>query len=114
MIKIHIPSGIKGFMEDKDLAKELRKEKILPALENGEKVILDFSSVEYATQSFIHALIGEALKRFGEKSLELIEFESCNQILKNIIEIVVNYSFADFGDKLPLNNQNTTLQQNVS
>lgn len=93
---IKIPNGISGFMEDKDYARKIRLEKILPALEKGEKVILDFSEVEFATQSFIHALIGEALKRFNDNALTLLEFRSCNQVLKSVIEIVVDYSFADF------------------
>ena len=99
MIEIKIPSGIDGFVEDKDLARQLRKEQIIPALAVGKVVILDFSEVKYATQSFIHALIGEALKRFGEEALNHIEFRHCSQQLKSVIELVVDYSFASFLDK---------------
>ena len=99
MIEIKIPSGIDGFVEDKDLARNLRMEKIIPALVNGEKVVLDFSDVKYATQSFIHALVGEALKRFGQDALDRIEFRKCSQQLKSVIELVVAYSFTSFIDK---------------
>ncbi len=99
MMEIRIPSGIAGFVEDKDLARSLRKEKIIPALETGESVILDFAEVKYATQSFIHALVGEALKRFGEDGLRHIEFRNCSQQLRSVVELVVDYSFTSFIDK---------------
>lgn len=99
MIEIRIPSGISGFLEDKDFARDLRLERIIPALADGETVVLDFSDVKYVTQSFIHALIGEPLKRFGEDVLARIEFRNCSQQLKSVIELVVDYSFTSFLDK---------------
>jgi len=56
-VVITAPSN--GFAEDKDAARDIRINKILPTLEHDQKVVLDFSHVQYATQSFIHALIGE-------------------------------------------------------
>lgn len=100
MIEIKVPPGIEGFVEDKDLARSLRNEKIIPALNAGEQVILDFSEVKYATQSFVHTLVGEALRRFGEGALNNIEFRNCSQQLKSVIELVVDYSFTSFiGEK---------------
>src|SRR5437763_15291629 len=64
--RIRLTAGVAGFAEDKDYARSLRHEKILPALKRGDAIILDFSRVKYATQSFVHALIGEALKRYGD------------------------------------------------
>lgn len=104
MIKIKIPSGTAGFIEDKDFAKQYRVEKIIPALQVGESVMLDFADVKYATQSFIHALVGEALRRFGETALDKIEFKNCSQQLKSVIELVVAYSFTSFTDKSSLSN----------
>jgi len=99
MIEIRIPPGVAGFVEDKDLGKSLRTEKIIPALSRGETVVLDFSDVKYATQSFIHALVGEPLKRFGQDALDRIEFRKCSQQLKSVIELVVAYSFTSFIDR---------------
>jgi hypothetical protein len=99
MIEIRIPPGVNGFVEDKDLAREFRRNQIIPALAAGESIVLDFLEVKYATQSFIHALIGEALKRFGEQALDQIEFRNCSQQLKSVIELVVDYSFANFADR---------------
>ncbi|MEP7336723.1 MAG: STAS-like domain-containing protein, partial [Acidobacteriota bacterium] len=95
-IEIKIPTGIDGFMEDKEAAKEFRRNQIIPALQAGETVVLDFSGVKYVTQSFIHALIHEALKRFGEEVLDRFEFRNCSKPVKTIIEMVVEYSYDGF------------------
>jgi hypothetical protein len=88
-----------GLAEDKDYAREIRLSEILPALDRGEHVVLDFAAVSFATQSFVHALVGEALKRHGETALELLEFKNCSKQLRDIIEIVVDYSLGGFDQK---------------
>lgn len=93
---LRIPGGPSRFQEDKDLAREIRVTEILPALRSGERLTLDFSDVDYATQSFVHALIGEALKQFGEEVLDQIEFHRCSPQLRSVIELVVNYSLGGF------------------
>lgn len=88
-IGIHRRAG--AFAENKDVARELRLKEILPALEAGEGVVLDFNRVEAATQSFIHALISDLLRKHGGAVLDRIEFKSCNDTVKKIITIVVDY-----------------------
>lgn len=99
MIEIAIESGVNGFAENKDQAKELRLTRILPAVGNGQSVTLDFRDVKYATQSFIHALIGEALQKYGEAALELIEFRHCSDAVRSVVELVVDYSLGGFAEK---------------
>jgi hypothetical protein len=82
--------------EDKDYARDLRIHKILPALEADDQVEIDFLAAAYATQSFVHALLGEALKRYGEPVLDRVEFKNCSKQLRDIIELVVNYSLGGF------------------
>jgi hypothetical protein len=94
-----LESGVNGFAEDKDQARELRTSRLLPALARSEKVILDFSAVRYATQSFIHALIGEALQKHSENALEMLEFTHCTPQVRSVIELVVDYSLGGFSDK---------------
>jgi len=91
MIKISISKEVGSFAENKDVAGKLRNEFIIPAIERGEHVEIDFSDVDLATQSFIHALIAEALRRCGEDSLQLLMFKSCSDSIRGIIETVVQY-----------------------
>lgn len=95
-VRIRLSAGVAGFAEDKDYARDVRTKKILPALARDGQVVLDFDRVRYATQSFIHALIGEALKRHGEGVLERIEFANCSPQIRSVIELVVEYSLGGF------------------
>jgi len=101
---ILILASASGFAEDKEAAKQLRLTKILPALETGDSVTLDFASVKYATQSFIHALIGEPLRRYQQRALDHLEFKNCSPQLKSLVELVVDYSLGGFAEE-PVSNK---------
>lgn len=96
MTTITIPAGASGFTEDKGRARQIRLNRLLPALDRGEKVTLDFKNVTYATQSFVHSLIGEALKKYGEGLLERVEFKNCSPQIRSLIALVVDYSLSGF------------------
>lgn len=91
MKKIEIRAHAGAFAENKDMARDLRLNQILPALEKKEEVLLDFAGVDGTTQSFIHALISDLLRRYGSDVLDRIEFKSCNDTVRKIITIVVDY-----------------------
>ncbi len=93
---IEIEATVGDLAEDKDYARELRLKTILPLLEKDDSVVLDFQKIKYVTQSFVHALIGEALKKYGEKVLDKIEFKNCSEQIKSIIGLVVDYSLGGF------------------
>lgn len=88
-IKIFEKAG--SFAENKDVARELREKIILPSLENGEDVTLNFEGVSAATQSFVHALISDVIRKYGDKTFERIVFKSCDTKVKKLIEIVADY-----------------------
>lgn len=79
------------FAENKDIARSLREQVLLPALRRLEEVTLDFTGVEGATQSFVHALISEAMRAHGSEVLDHIVFKGCNETVQRIITIVVDY-----------------------
>ena len=79
------------FAENKDVARDIRLQEIIPALVKNEEVILDFEKVGAATQSFIHALISDLFRKYGNDVLEKITFKSCNDTIKKIVGIVVDY-----------------------
>jgi hypothetical protein len=91
MIEIKILREAGSFAENKDVAREIRLKKLMPALENGGEATIDFAGVEGATQSFIHALISDAIRKHGPAVLDRIYFRNCNEIVKKIIGIVADY-----------------------
>jgi len=84
-----------SFAENKDVAREIRVSDIEPALSRGGEVTLDFEGVELATQSFVHALVSAVIRSHGPDVLDRVLFTNCNQTVKRVIEIVVEYSQDD-------------------
>lgn len=91
MIQIKLHKQVGEFADNKDLAREIRLKQLIPALEKGKTVVLDFEKVGGATQSFIHALISDLFRKYGNDVLDKIRFKSCNETIKAIITIVVDY-----------------------
>lgn len=80
-----------SFAEDKDKARSLRIDAIEKSLDKGETIVIDFSGVEGTTQSFIHALISELFRKRGPEVLDNLLFRGCNEEVKGIIQLVVDY-----------------------
>jgi hypothetical protein len=83
------------FAGDKDAAATIRDDYIRPTLAKGKRVDLDFSGVDLATQSFIHALIAGVV-RDNPGNLDAIAFKNCNESVRSLVEIVVEYAQDDF------------------
>lgn len=79
------------FAENKDVAREIRIKKIMPRMERNQRIILDFSDVTGATQSFVHALISDAIRQYGDRALDKISFKNCGPIVKEVITTVTEY-----------------------
>ncbi len=80
-----------SFAENKDIARDIRVNIILPAIDKKEEVTLDFSGVDSATQSFIHALISDVIRKQGIEVLDKIYFKGCVENVQKIVEIVIEY-----------------------
>lgn len=91
MITISIKKNAGTFAENKDVAREIRVKKILPALAKKQEITLDFANVTGATQSFMHALISDAMRQYGDDALEFVLFKNCSPIVKEIVTIVTEY-----------------------
>ena len=79
------------FAENKDIARDIRLKEIIPALDKKQELVLNFQKVGAATQSFIHALISDLFRNYGNDVLDQMTFKSCNENIKKIINIVVDY-----------------------
>jgi len=88
---IKLFNKVGSFAENKDIARDIRINKLIPALNKNQEIILDFEKIEGATQSFIHALISDLMRTFGSNVLDKLKFKSCNETVKKIITIVIDY-----------------------
>jgi len=91
MITIKLFPEVGEFAENKDIARKIRIESIIPVLDNNQKVILDFENIDSATQSFIHALISDLIRNYGNEVLDVVSFKNCNLTIQKIINIVIDY-----------------------
>lgn len=91
MMQINIFERAGVFAENKDIARSIRETELMPSLARNEPIILNFSHVNSATQSFIHALISDALRKYGNDVLGKITFHKCNDTIKQLVGIVVDY-----------------------
>jgi len=89
VLKIFKHAG--SFAENKDVARNLRETFVFPELKNNGNITLDYEGVDTTTQSFTHALISEAIRKYGVDVLDRITFKHCNDDVKKIINIVVEY-----------------------
>lgn len=79
------------FAENKDIAKKMRIEKIMPALSKGNEIVLDFKGINGATQSFIHALISDPIRELRNSALDHLMYKNVNGDIREIISIVYRY-----------------------
>ncbi|OGV97080.1 hypothetical protein A2W24_00020 [Microgenomates group bacterium RBG_16_45_19] len=88
---IKLSHMVNDFAENKDVAKKIRIEKIMPALTEGHEVVLDFGGISGATQSFIHALISDPIRKLKNVALDRLVFKNANDDIREIISIVYRY-----------------------
>lgn len=79
------------FAENKDTAKAIRINIIMPTLSDGGEVVLDFDGVAGATQSFIHALISDPIRKFRGVAFDNLYYENTNNDIKQVVSIVYRY-----------------------
>ena len=90
MKEIKLFSLVGAFAENKDVAREIRLQKIIPELEKGQEVALNFEKIDSVTQSFIHALISDLIRKYGNRVLDRVYFKHCNETVQKIININPN------------------------
>lgn len=88
---IHMRKLAGDFAENKDISKKLRIEQIMPALSQGHEIAFDFDGVNGATQSFVHALVSDPIREFGDVAFDNLIYTNANDDIKEIVSIVYRY-----------------------
>lgn len=79
------------FAENKDIAKKIRIEQIMPLLLKGSEIVIDFNGVTGATQSFVHALVSDPIREFKDIAFDKLLYKNTNDDIREIISIVYRY-----------------------
>ena len=81
-----------AFAENKDKARAIRLEYITPVLKKDDGiVVLDFEGVTGATQSFVHALISQLIRKYESEVFNRLLFTNCNATVQEVVNIVADY-----------------------
>lgn len=94
---IKMREHVGNFAENKDVAKKIRIEKIIPALTDRNEVVLDFKGVSGATQSFVHALISDPIRKMQDVAFNNLFYKNANDDIREIISIVYRYMQESLG-----------------
>lgn len=90
-MEIKLVDKVGNYAENKDVARDVRRNYIMPALARDEDIVLDFSGVAGATQSFIHALISDPIRQYRETAFSNLCYKNANNSVKKIISVVYHY-----------------------
>jgi anti-sigma regulatory factor (Ser/Thr protein kinase) len=89
---VRVPPDVGNIAQNKVAAARLRDDSIVPALQNGHMVTLDFHGVALTTQSFMHALLAAPLRLVGAPDLpSRLCFRACSDQVREIIGLVMGY-----------------------
>ena len=75
--------------EDKDRAITFRDRHLLPAIEAGKRIDLDFRDVETAPHSFLNALLATPVRRLGPRAYQWIRIYNAPGSIHEIIDKVL-------------------------
>ncbi|HJX17487.1 MAG TPA: STAS-like domain-containing protein [Acidiferrobacterales bacterium] len=83
------------FLGSRFRARELREE-VERLLARVDEVVLDFTGMKSATQSFIDELVGVLVLRHGPDIVQRLVFKGCTDDIKEILGFVVSSRSEDF------------------
>nr|VFJ61841.1 MAG: hypothetical protein BECKFW1821B_GA0114236_10685 [Candidatus Kentron sp. FW] len=78
------------FAEDKEAAIKYRNNRLMPAVEHDEDILLDFSDVTSAPHGFPSALLATPIKCTGMKAYKKIEIVNAAVEIRVIIDFIMD------------------------
>lgn len=88
---------VRDFEEDVEKAAEVREEVILPNINTGKMVVVDFADVKFATQSFVHALMYKVV-RDGQQIGATLSIANCTNSTREAVMAVAAYAKLGTGE----------------
>ena len=83
------------FLGSRFRARELREE-VEQLLAQADEVVLDFTGMKSATQSFVDELVGVLILKHGPDIVQRLVFKGCSEDIKEILSFVVASRSEDF------------------
>lgn len=87
---LHIRNYFGPYAEDKLAATQYRDRHLLPAVDRGEAVLIDFDGVVSAPHSFLSALLATAVQRMGMQAYKRIRVINASPEIRETIDYVLD------------------------
>jgi hypothetical protein len=87
---VHIRNYFGPYAEDKEAAKRFRDKNILPNLETGKSLVLDFSDVNAAPHSFLNALLATPIHKLGMLAYKKIKVINAEPEIRETIDFILD------------------------
>lgn len=78
------------FAEDKASAVKYRNNYLMPVVERGENIVIDFSDVSSAPHSFLSALLATVIKRMGMSAYKKIKIMNADPEIRETIDYILD------------------------
>lgn len=82
------------YAEDKELASKIRERYLLPAIVNGQGLLLDFEDVISAPHSFLNAFIASSIRQLGMASYKRIKVINAAPEIRETIDFIMDENTA--------------------
>ena len=78
------------FAEDKEAAISFKNNHLFPALERGQKIILDFKDIESSPHSFLSALLASPIKSSGMRAYKIFKVVNANADIRETVDFILD------------------------
>ncbi len=87
-ITISIQTYFGKYAEDKDKAKKIRDEKLLPALAENKSLIMDFEDIISAPHSLLNAMLATPIERLGLAAYKKIKIINAAPDIRETLDFI--------------------------
>lgn len=92
---VHVRNHFGPYAEDKESAIRYRNGKILPAIDSGANLKIDFSDVRHAPHSFLSALLATPIQRYGISAYKRIRIINASPEIREILDYILDENTPD-------------------
>lgn len=85
---IHVRNYFGRYAEDKDLAKKIRDEKLLPALAENKTLTIDFEDILSAPHSLLNAMLATPIERLGLSAYKKIKIINAAPEIRETLDFI--------------------------
>jgi hypothetical protein len=92
---VQVASHFGAYAEDKEVAIEYRNKELLPAVNAGKDIIIDFDTVVSAPHSFLSALLATPVQRYGMQAFRRMRILNAAPEIRETIDFIFQENTPD-------------------